>query len=93
MTQQQLEAVVDALIGIVTSWNRAGADEGCGSSNHAVHLTLFDDGSGRVGRRRFGGEDRNGMPQLDTEDWHDFRDFGELVKVLHDGEGVEFEGE
>lgn len=86
MTRAQLEAVHDALTQLVDAWNDAAADEDRGRSNDAICLTLFDDGSGRIGRRRAWERDR-------VEDWHDFDDLDGLVKVLTEGEGVEFEPE
>ncbi len=80
----QLEAVHDALVEVVDAWNDAAADEDRGWSNNAICLTLYDDGSGSIGRRR--GKDT-------VEDWHDFDDFEQLVKVLKDGENVAFEEE
>jgi hypothetical protein len=83
MTREALEAVVDALVGVVDSWNGAAADEDRGRSNDAICLTLYDDGSGTIGRRHPGGSE--------VEDWHQFDTFNELVEKLRDGEGVEVE--
>ncbi len=84
MTRSQLESVFDALVEIIDSWNSAAEDEDRGRSNNLICLTLGDDGSGMVGRR-WPGEDR-------VEDFHQFDDIGDLVRVL-DSEGVEVEPE
>lgn len=82
MTREQLEAVHEALTDLVGAWNDASADEDKGPNNHAITLTLWDDGSGRIGVRKFGNE---------VEDMHGFDDFDGLVKVLTEGEYVEFD--
>lgn len=78
MTREQLEAVWDALVGIAGEWNR---DDGTGTRNDFLCLTLADDGSGRLGRR-------SGLSMSRVEDFHDFDDVDGLVKVLRDA-GVE----
>ena len=82
MTRTQLEAVWEALVEIVDSWNDAAADEDRGRSNDRICLTLCDDGSGSLGRRSWGIEA--------VEDWHDFADLDGLLKVFVD-QGVEIE--
>jgi hypothetical protein len=84
MTPAQLEAVHDALVQIVDSWNDAAADEDRGRSNDALCLTLYDDGSGRLGRRSPGNN-------YEVEDWHDFSDLAGLLAVLRDAEHAEIE--
>ena len=83
MTKAQLEAVHDALVEIIDSWNQAAADEDRGPSNDAICLTLYDDGSGTIGRRTFGIEG--------VEEFHGFDNFDSFVSILEKGEGVEFE--
>lgn len=84
MTREQLEAVVNELVAVVDSWNDAQADDDRGKGNNAICLTLWDDGSGRIGVRRWDGKDG-----LTTEDMHDFADLDGLAKVLDD-EGAEW---
>jgi hypothetical protein len=83
MTRSQLEAVHDMLAELIGSWNNAAAREDRGPPNNAIVLTVSDDGSGSIGRRR-SGEDT-------VEDFHAFRDVDELVKVLEECEYVEID--
>lgn len=85
MTRRQLEAVHDALAELIDSINDAGADEDRGRSNDALCLTIFDDGSGRLGCRKW-------FSTGETEDWSDFDNFDQLVEVLKD-QGVEIDEE
>ena len=80
MTKAQLEAVVEALVEIVSSWNEAAADEDRGPGNDAICLTLGDDGSGSIGRRNWFADS--------VEDFHDFADLDDLIGILKD-EGTE----
>lgn len=86
MTKAQLEAVIEELVAIVDSWNDAQADDDRGRGNDGIVLSLWDDGSGTIGRRRFG---IGGEPD-DFEDWHDFADLEGLIGVLG-AEGTELE--
>jgi hypothetical protein len=88
MTRRELENVIDSLVEIAYSWNQGAADEDRGPDSSALCLTLFDDGSGRLGRRRWTGIPGN----LDVEDYYDFNNLEELARVLED-ECVEFEDE
>lgn len=83
MTRQQLEAVVDCLVELVSDWNDAAEDEDRGRADDAICLTLCDDGSGRLGRRR--------TASSEVEDWHEFNDLDGLIEVLTQGECVELE--
>jgi hypothetical protein len=78
MTRQQLEAVIECLVEIAESWNEGDRYE----NNNALCLTLYEDGSGRLGRR---GEFATVL------DLHTFNSFEGLCRVLEDGEGVKFE--
>ncbi len=84
MTRNQLEAVVDAFVEIIDSWNDGDVDEDRGRSNNAICLTLWDDGSGKIGRRFSEGHE--------VEDFHEFDDIIDLVRVLSN-EGIDVEGE
>jgi hypothetical protein len=77
VTKDQLEAVVDALAEVVDSWNEAAADDGRGPANDALCLTIWDDGSGSLGRRSWG------TPN-EVEDWHGFQDTAGLAEILAD---------
>lgn len=90
LTREKLEAVVDALVEVVGSWNDAAQDEDLGRSNDLLILTLADDGSGSVGRRRPDYLGPDGQVVRDVEDWHEFADVDGLVRVLRD-EGIEVE--
>lgn len=81
LTREQLEAVIEGLVVIVDSWNDAAADEDRGRSNDAICLTLWDDGSGRIGRRSW-------FESNQVEDWHEFNNLDELIQKLRD-EGLE----
>jgi hypothetical protein len=85
MTVEQLRAVWETLTELVDAWNDAAADEDRGRANNALAVTLYDDGSGRIGRRNW----HDGT----VDDWHEFNNFEELVVVLRDSEGVEFDPE
>jgi len=78
MTRKELESVHDALTDLAAANNRAADDRGVGL---AFTLTLYDDGSGRIGQRQ-GNE---------VQDWYDFDDFDRLVKALGDA-GVRLDG-
>jgi hypothetical protein len=80
MDRAHLKAVVEDLVDLVDSWNDAVADEDWGRADYALCLTLFDDGSGRLGRRDWGSGE--------VEDLHSFVNLDDLVRVLAD-EGVE----
>ena len=86
MTKSQLESVIDALVEIVDGWNDAAADDERGRANDAICLSLWDDGSGTLGRRA-------AWSINEVEDWHEFDNIDELLRVLLDGEGVELEKE
>ncbi len=92
MTRQQLEAVVDALVEIVDGWNDAMVEDDRGRGDRRLCLTLHDDGSGTLGevREAWIKED---MCMSHVEDFHEFRDLDELVKVLSEGEYVELDEE
>lgn len=90
MTRAEIENVLNALAEIIDGWNDAAADEDRGRRNDALCLTVFDDGSGRLGRRCWTYSDKPGEPDMDVEDWHDFDDADGLVKLLLD-QGIEFE--
>ncbi len=85
MKRTQLEAVHEVLTELIDGLNDAAADEDRGRSNDALCLTVFDDGSGRCGRRSH-------FASNEVEDWHDFDDLAGLAKVLADM-GVEMEDE
>jgi len=78
MTRAELESVHDALTDLVAANNRAADDRGVGL---AFTLTLYDDGSGRIGQRQ-GNE---------VQDWYDFDDFDGLVKATENA-GVRLDG-
>lgn len=89
MTKASLESVIDALVEIVDGWNDAAVDEDRGRSNDTLCLTLYDDGSGFLGRRdSYDGPD--GERVNDIDDWCEFSNIEELVTVL-ESEGVEIE--
>lgn len=48
-TKQHLREALDLLAGLIDSWNDAAADGDRGRDNKALCLTLWDDGSGRLG--------------------------------------------
>lgn len=75
VTSSAIADVIDALAAHV------GRENGNvnGHPLRAVCLTIFDDGSGMIGRRT----DRD-----QVQDYHDFSNAGELVALLR-GEGVE----
>lgn len=85
MQLHELEKVLDALARLAGGWNDAAADDDRGRTNHAVTLTVFDDGSGRIGQRK-----RFACPgDADTEDLHHFDNAEGLAKILIDyGEEV-----
>lgn len=85
MTRKQLEAVHDALTQLIDSWNDAAADEDRGRSNDGLVLTVFDDGSGTIGRRKWATEGESVLLIFD--------DFEELSKSLAENEYIEFERE
>lgn len=86
MKKEQLEAVHEALVEILDAWNDAAADEDRGRANDALVLTLWDDGSGFLGRRDHCHDDK-------VEDFHEFHDFDGLLKTLTEKEGVELDSE
>lgn len=51
ISRKSLEEVVGALASEIDAWNRAAADDDRGPANDAICLTVFDDGSGRIGKR------------------------------------------
>ncbi len=81
-SSSQIIETIDALAELVGSENRAAEDEDRGRANRALCVTVFDDGSGRLGRRGAGGGE--------VEDYRDFGSAEELVALLR-GEGVEIE--
>ena len=83
MTRQQLEAVIEALAEVVSSWNDGKVNEGRG---HGLCLTLYEDGSGRLGMR-------SSSYATYVQDTHTFGSFDGLCRVLEDGEGVAFDEE
>ncbi len=68
MTKSQLEAAVTALTEIIGGLNLK--NQRC----DALMLTLFEDGSGMVGRRPIG--------TVEVEDWHNFDDMDGLLTVF-----------
>lgn len=82
MTKRELEAVHEELVSIVDGWNDAAADEDRGRANDALCLTLYDDGSGRVGRRLWYENSR-------VEDFYGFNNLDDLLKALVDNENTE----
>ena len=88
MTKAKLESVIDALVEIVDGWNDAAVDDDRGRSNDKICLTIYDDGSGFLGRRN----DYDGPNGKTTtiDDWHQFDGMEQLINVLKE-EGVEFE--
>ena len=81
MTRQQLEAVIEALAKVVSSRNDGKVNEGRG-----LCLTLYEDGSGRLGMR-------SSSYATYVQDTHTFGSFDGLCRVLEDGEGVAFDEE
>jgi hypothetical protein len=77
MTRAQLEAVHDALVSIIDGWNDAAVVIGRGRANDALCLTLFDDGSGRLGRRA-------GWDFREVQDFHSFDDLDGLLALLRE---------
>lgn len=90
MTREQLEAVYDELVSNLGSSNQAAADDDRGPANDTFAMTLYDDGSGSIGRRtRYEGPEGH---VDETQDFYDFTDFESLVKALQ-ANGCEIEGE
>lgn len=82
MTKSQIETVVGGLVEIIESWNDTDGEDR-GRRNDAICLTLFDDGSGLLGRRRC-------FEMNHVEDWHDFKNLDELAELFRD-QGLEVE--
>ena len=71
-----------ALTRFIFDCNQAAEDDDRGPRNDSVTLTLFDDGSGRIGRR---------LPTCNVvDDWFDFNDADEMIRVLEE-QGIEWE--
>lgn len=82
MTREQLTAVIDALAESADSTNDAMADDDRGRGNKAICLTIYEDGSGRIGYRGFGNE---------VEDVGDFDSVETVAQAMESFLGVEFE--
>lgn len=83
MTRTQLEAIHEALTELIDCWNAAAEDGDRGRAQDALCLTLYDDGSGSLGRR---------SPHTDqVEDWHTFNDAECLWRLLTEEWGLEGE--
>lgn len=80
MKADQIEPLLNALAEIIDSWNDAQYDGDRGRGNNAITLTVYDDGSGRIGARRSHDDQ--------VEDLYDFNDAAQLADILEQ-EGVE----
>lgn len=57
-TKAQIAIVLDALAGLISDWNDLAEDGDRGRDNQMLVLTIWDDGSGRIGTAHsYNGED------------------------------------
>ncbi len=85
MTRDQLEAVIETLVELAAGLKDGSGDEERGRADYGLCLTLYANGSGRLGLRGRRVEFSN------VEDFHTFGSFEGLCRALEDGEGVEFD--
>lgn len=82
MTPGQLTSVIEGLAETVGSVNRAMEDDDRGTGNKAICLTVYDDGSGRIGYRSHGSE---------VEDIGDFDSAEDAVAAIESLVGADFD--
>lgn len=81
MTKHELGAVVETMADVADSWNDAAADGDRGRGNDQIVISVFDDGSGSIGKRSWNGE---------VEDLARFDDAAALVKIFEEEYAYEF---
>lgn len=82
MTPGQLTSVIEGLAETVGSTNHAMEDDDRGAGNKAICLTVYDDGSGRIGYRSHGSK---------VEDVGDFDSAENAVAAIESVVGANFD--
>lgn len=67
----------EALCQVIDGWNESAEDGDRGRANDAICLTIYDDGSGSLGKRSW-------PSTVEVEDIYEFHDSDGLLKILHD---------
>lgn len=89
--QQQLTQVLHTLASVINNWNDLAEDGDRGRDNAGLCLTLWEDGSGRIGTFHVYDDDSGTFSQLTMNIQHGFNTVEELVSYLLDWVPESFE--